>query len=367
VLAASTPIQVSLLDTSPEWVLFNLLTAPQLATGTQYHLVLEWTDVPDAPNYVVWGADTSSPGYGDGAAAVGYGGSTWTAPMPEADHAFEVAYACPLQPSGTGPCGLGGFDLQMLFNASDFQYVGMQVGPFLTSTGRALFPCSNPPPHNPAIGVVTLRCTTTGSTPLGPQGSGVLATASFTALGSAGFVGPLNLSNTVLTDINSAPLAHTSQGNTVRVENLGASDTDGDGCTDLQEEGDDMTKGGQRNPHDPYDFYDVPVPARCDVADGCPPGAEVGANGPRSRVVNMSDVLAVLFYVFTTDNGGMNANRVDYDSVKGSCAINGVPNQEEGLCYDRSPASPLSGPPNGVVNMIDVLAVLQQAFVANCT
>ena len=35
---------------------------------------------------------------------------------------------------------------------------------------------------------------------------------------------------------------------------------------------------------------------------------------------------------------GPNANGVDYDTVKGSCTIGGVPDQEEGLCYDRSPA-----------------------------
>jgi hypothetical protein len=354
-----------LLGTSYDWLPFNLIPPPQLSAGTQYHLVLEWTGVPDAPNSVVWGADTSSPGYGDGAATAGYGGSTWTAVTPEADHAFEVAYACP-SGGGTGPCGLGAFSIAIEYPA-DFTFLSFELPPgnLLQSTGRPLAaPCSTS--HDAVNRVATYACTTSGTTPGANNASGVLFKANFQASTSLGSY-PLNLGNTVLSDISYVPIAHTSQSGTVSVEVLGTDDTDGDGCTDLQEEGDDITHGGQRNPHDPYDFYDVPVPAKCDVAEGCPAGAEVGANGPRNRLVNMSDVLAVLFYVFTTDGGGMNANMVDYDTVKGSCTINGVPDQEEGLCYDRSSASPLSGPPNGVVNMIDVLAVLQQAFVANCT
>ena len=34
-------------------------------------------------------------------------------------------------------------------------------------------------------------------------------------------------------------------------------DDDGDGCSDLQENGKDPTVGGLRNPHNPWDFYDV--------------------------------------------------------------------------------------------------------------
>jgi len=362
VLGTSTSVQVSLVGTSYGWVLFNVLVPPELSAGTQYHLVLTWTDVPDAPNYIVWGADTSSPGYGNGVAAEGYGGPIWTAATPGADHAFEVAYACPLGPSATGPCGLGAFEIRILFNAADFQYNSMAVGPMLTSTGRALYPCSSPAPHNPSGGVVTYKCNTFGATPLGPQGSGVLATASFTALHSAGFVGSLNLSNTVLNDINNASLAHTSQGNTVRVENLGTNDTDGDGCTDIEEEGDDIAKGGQRNPHDSYDFYDVPVPTRPDPTP----------NGPRNKKVDMGDVLAVLFYAFAKDDKPPNANGVDYDADKGvdtngdtvwDIAPDGV---DDGLSYDRSAAPPFSGPPNGVVDMGDVLAALIQ-FGHDCT
>ena len=64
-------------------------------------------------------------------------------------------------------------------------------------------------------------------------------------------------------------------------------DTDGDGCTDSQEESMGF------DPLDPWDFYDVPVPANADPTP----------NGPRNRKVDMGDVLAVLLYVFTRRGG----------------------------------------------------------------
>ncbi len=144
-------------------------------------------------------------------------------------------------------------------------------------------------------------------------------------------------------------------------------DTDADGCADGEEVSPSSPpKPGKDAPgYDPlawYDFYDVPVPA---VADP-------GANGPRNKVVDISDVLGVLFYTFADDDGPPNANGVDYDTVKGSCGVGGVPDQEEGLCYDRSgspdPNPPWdAGEPNGVIDIGDVLAVLAQANQVDCS
>jgi hypothetical protein len=82
-------------------------------------------------------------------------------------------------------------------------------------------------------------------------------------------------------------------------------------------------------------------------------------NGERDHVVTMSDVLAVLFYVGTSDNGGPNGNGVDYDSDKNGDAV------EDGRDYDRSPGSLPNppwdaGPPNGAVTISDVMAVSAQ-------
>jgi hypothetical protein len=157
-------------------------------------------------------------------------------------------------------------------------------------------------------------------------------------------------------------------------------DPDDDGCTTAEEAAlgsvFDPTASGW------YDVYDVPVPAKCDSATGCPAGALVGANGKRDKVVDMRDVLATLFYAFAQDNGPPNANGVDYDSIKG-VDLNGDStddagtshNIKEGLKYDRSaglgpdPVTGIdpAGPPNNVVDIRDVLAALAQAFVVNCS
>jgi hypothetical protein len=141
-------------------------------------------------------------------------------------------------------------------------------------------------------------------------------------------------------------------------------DPDDDGCSTSEEE----AMGFE--PSLWYDFYDVPVPARSDAE---------GANGTRNRAVNMQDVLAVLFYVGTSDDGGPNANGVDYDTIKGvdldGDTDNDVPpplhDIEEGVKYDRSPSAEPNppwgaGPPDGAVNMQDVLAVIAQIGLA-CT
>jgi hypothetical protein len=157
-------------------------------------------------------------------------------------------------------------------------------------------------------------------------------------------------------------------------------DPDDDGCTVAEEAAlgsvFDTSASGW------YDVYDVPVPAKCDSATGCPAGALVGANGKRDKVVDMRDVLATLFYAFAQDNGPPNANGVDYDSIKG-VDLNGDStddagtshNIKEGLKYDRSaglgpdPVTGIdpAGPPNNVVDIRDVLGALAQAFVVNCS
>jgi hypothetical protein len=138
----------------------------------------------------------------------------------------------------------------------------------------------------------------------------------------------------------------------------GMPDTDGDGCRDGQE----YVSMPGFSPLVWYDAYDVPVPA---VADPDP-------NGPRNQVVGIGDVLAVLFYVFTSDNGASNGNGVDYDTIKGSCDWNAdTTPDEQGLCYDRTPGAVPNppwdaGPPNGVINISDVLVALAQ-FGLDCT
>jgi len=120
-------------------------------------------------------------------------------------------------------------------------------------------------------------------------------------------------------------------------------DTDGDRCTDAQE----APMGFDSNAW--YDFFDVPVPAYADPTP-C---------GPRNKFIDMSDVIAVLFYAGAFDNDVPNANGVDYDSDKNGDTV------EDGRDYDRSPGVAPNppwevGPPNGAIDMGDVLAALAQ-------
>ncbi len=146
-------------------------------------------------------------------------------------------------------------------------------------------------------------------------------------------------------------------------------DPDDDGCTDAEE----VALGDNFDPTAWYDVYDVPVPAKADAA---------GANGFRNKIVDIGDVLAVLFYAFADNDGPPNANGVDYDSIKGwdgdgDSVNDAVPihNIEEGLKYDRSPGLGPSGDtgidpagaPNGAIDIGDVLATLAQSFVVDCT
>jgi len=361
------------------WVAFDFTagsTLPQLTAGTQYHLVLKRAGPVDPTNYYVWGADQSSPQYADGAGSV-WGGSSWLATSPATDHAFRVAAAFtvdvyvkdvldttdPCAPfSQTEACGLGGYQFKVLFDPTAMKYVSVQNGAFLTSTGRLIASCYNPSGHDPSNGALTYNCTTNGNppggaTPFGPEGSGVLSTITFIPL-AAGTT-PLQFQNTYLPEVAAAVIPHTTEDGSVTLADfvgVPSTDSDGDGCTDLEELGDNPALGGDRNPSFAYDFYDVPVPANRDPAP----------NGPRDKAITMSDVLAVLSYVGARAGYPPNPNGLDYDSDKGvdtngdtiaEIPPDGVP---DGRDYDRSPSWPFSGAPMGAVTMGQVLAALAQ-------
>jgi hypothetical protein len=122
------------------------------------------------------------------------------------------------------------------------------------------------------------------------------------------------------------------------------SDTDGDGCSDIEE----LSMGFDPNAW--YDFYDVSAPANVDPTP----------NGPRDQAIDISDVLAVVFYAGANDNGPPNGNGVDYDSDKNGDTV------EDGRDYDRSPSPAPSppweaGPADGAITINDVLTILAQA------
>jgi hypothetical protein len=123
--------------------------------------------------------------------------------------------------------------------------------------------------------------------------------------------------------------------------------TDGDGCTDGQELGLNHQNGGERDPLDQWDFYDVPVPA---LTSG-------DLSGTRDLAITLSDASAVLFYVGTIVGGPANTNGVDYDTDYNGNAI------LDGIEYDRVPATNPAMPwqseaPDGAISLQDVAVVL---------
>jgi uncharacterized repeat protein (TIGR01451 family) len=92
---------------------------------------------------------------------------------------------CP--PLYTQPCGLGAYTIEMTFDANVLTFQSFADGPFLTSTYRSYQYCPvytpNHKPTNGANSVVSVRCLTTGADPLGPLGSGHLATVTFAPAG----------------------------------------------------------------------------------------------------------------------------------------------------------------------------------------
>jgi len=126
-------------------------------------------------------------------------------------------------------------------------------------------------------------------------------------------------------------------------------DSDGDGCTDGEELGSDPILGGQRDPLNHWDFYDVPVPAIYTVCRS--PGV---CNPVPTRNLGIgitTDVVALLVYVGAVDTGNDPRYNVDLDA---NTVLDGVE-------YDRRNASPWSGPPDGGIGITtDVVAILKQ-------
>ncbi len=126
-------------------------------------------------------------------------------------------------------------------------------------------------------------------------------------------------------------------------------DTDADGCNDGHELRASKAQGGDRDPANPWDFFDVPVPVLTASA----------TTGAKDHAVTLSDVIAVLYYVGAVSGSGPTANGVSYNA---DVNANGIADGQE---YDRSSGgdpskSWRSGPPNGSVTIADAITGLAQ-------
>lgn len=109
----------------------------------------------------------------------------------------------------------------------------------------------------------------------------------------------------------------------------GDPDCDDDGCADSEELGPDSALGGQRNPLNPHDFYDV-----TDITL---------ALASRDRGVSGFDLTLMLSWGGAASGGGPNSNGKDYDAdANGNTVADGVEMDFAGL------AGPATGPDGGI-------------------
>lgn len=126
----------------------------------------------------------------------------WSPIVPLAGAAYQVVNSQPIS-----SCGLGSYQTAITFDPTKLQYVSATNGAFLTSSGRSLF--INPCEPTVTSTTVSFNCNTIGTTPLGPVGSGALATVRFMPL-VGGPTGNTSITHTTtLTDIQGVTISHT--------------------------------------------------------------------------------------------------------------------------------------------------------------
>jgi hypothetical protein len=114
-------------------------------------------------------------------------------------------------------------------------------------------------------------------------------------------------------------------------------DTDGDGCTDAQEQGTNPLAGGQRNPNSFWDFFDTP-----------------DSSNVRDRSIVVSDIFRISQRLGTSGTATSVANALSTPPTSGYHAA-----------FDRSAPSPgaglwASGPADGAVSVGDISYAVAQ-------
>ncbi len=237
---------------------------------------------------------------------------------------------------------IGAWESEVLYDPSYLVFLRWSPGAFLGSTGRSTS-CQQ------VIQATTIHvgCGTPGTpSPPGPSGDGLLATVYFRpkAVGQT----CLLMTDAATSDVLGNSLLTTGADACLTIVS-GTQDTDGDGCTDAQELGTSHIYGGDRDPTNPWDFFDVPVPA-LNPAD---------TSGHRDHSVAINDVIAILAYIGAAIGRGANGTGVLYTS---DLDADGVADGRE---YDRTPSADpskpwRSGPPDGAVTIKDAMVELNQ-------
>ncbi len=139
------------------------------------------------------------------------------------------------------------------------------------------------------------------------------------------------------------PNGNTSEFSNCALVPAPAVDTDGDGCPDARELGADHKTGGQRNPNDFWDFFDVPTP----------PLVPSNTTGTRNHAISIGDAIGILAYI-GTNNANPNQANSQGATYGSDWNNNGIADGQE---YDRTPGAQAwaPGPPNGAVTIGDAL------------
>jgi hypothetical protein len=116
-------------------------------------------------------------------------------------------------------------------------------------------------------------------------------------------------------------------------------DSDGDGCPDVKE----LLLVPPTDPHDPWDFYSVPVPALFAAPDP--------TTVFRDNVVGVPDAQSVFAYF----KKGVKTGTTEYEQDLNN---NGI---KDGVEYDRTVVGPAqSGPPDGTIGVLDAQLAFAQ-------
>jgi hypothetical protein len=111
---------------------------------------------------------------------------------------------------------------------------------------------------------------------------------------------------------------------------------DNDGCTDAQETGSDEREGGLRDPHNFWDFFDVPT----------------GASMTRDGSISASDIFAVISRFNSTGDPGIDPLSTPPPAPAYHSAY------DRGVLVGNNPWN--VGPPNGSIAATDIFNLLQQ-------
>jgi len=231
---------------------------------------------------------------------------------------------------------------------------------FLESSGRT-FSCTPPDPVG-AIVAGAQRAARISCTSSGPTNGADATIAETIASVTFGVVGGSSGSVLSLANVNifdhtashelascSPTVSVTAACSAATVTTQGAPDADADGCSDARELGTNHVAGGDRDPSNPWDFFDVPAPALLPSL----------ASGTRNHSISIQDTIAVLAYIGTSAGSPntANANGAKYGTDLNGNGIN------DGYEYDRTasadPAKPWrTGAANGAVTIADALVSL---------